>query len=349
VIGKIPELKLVSTRQLTNRSFESHTKRAQESLIWTTPQGGYSHLTIFKPVGEFQPKSSGELLNKLNQTLQPAGVRTGYFRTWSENDGIVGGICTDDADGLKKVLDKIPELSWVSSKSLDAETFAKYSGEAIASSPRQGSPKTAGPAFAELGFTHMVVFSSVGNFQPRTPVELLKKLNATLFPARVRTGYFRTAPAKDRLVGAICTDDPDGLTKVIEKIPELTLVSTEPLTAESFAKYAERPQESLGWTTPEGAHAYLTVFRPVGDFHPKTPMELLNKLNATLLPAKVRTGYFRTWPENGRLIGGICTDDAEGLKSVLKKVPELEWVSTDVLSEKSFADHSRRSQLTRDG
>ena len=354
-LDKIPEVEWVSTEPLTEQSFAVYSARPQKSLprkdsqfeaaTWSEPKAGYTHMTIFKPVGDFHPRTPIQLLNKLNATLFPAGVRTGYFRTWPEGDRLIGGICTDDPDGLKEVLDKIPEVEWVSTEPLTEKSFAEYSERPQKSLPPKDSqlePTTWSEP--KSGYTHMVVFKPIGDFHPRTPIELLKKLNATLFPAGVRTGYFRTFPVKDQLVGAICTDVPEGLKEVIDEIPELTLVDTEQLTAKSFAAYEKRKQESLGWTTPEGGYPYLTVFAPINNFHPKTPRELLDKLNKTLFPAKVRTGYFRTWPENGRLVGGICTDDSEGLKSVLKKIPDLKWVRTDILNAKSFEKHSNRKQ-----
>jgi len=101
---------------------------------------------------------------------------------------------------------------------------------------------------------------------------------------------------------------------------------------------------SAPYTTLEGGYTHLVLFTGSGDFVPRSPQGLLNKLNAVLLNTRVRTGYFRTWPENNRLIGGICTDDATGLMKVIELIPDLELISTEPLSEQSFTQHADKTQ-----
>lgn len=202
-----------------------------------------------------------------------------------------------------------------------------------------------------VGHTHMAIFEPAGDFDPQTPQELLDKLNETLFQRKdVVTGYFRTGQDKDmKLIGRICTNNPGGLKEVIESIPELQLVKIGALTAEVFEKHSgmKMNRDTSGWHTPdEAGHTHLFIFAGKGNFKPQTPVALLEMLNKTLFQTKVATGYFRTWPEDGRLIGGICTNDEDGLKSVFEKIPQLELIKVEALNEKLFEEHMEKGQLS---
>ncbi|MDR0609797.1 MAG: hypothetical protein LBG58_06785 [Planctomycetaceae bacterium] len=103
--------------------------------------------------------------------------------------------------------------------------------------------------------------------------------------------------------------------------------------------------QQTGWTTPDDVkHTHLCIFEPVGDFKPQTPQELLDKLNAPLQKTGIITGYFRTWAANGKLIGGICTNNAEGLDNVIKSIPELKLLNMKRLDTESFNKHVAKEQ-----
>ena len=109
-------------------------------------------------------------------------------------------------------------------------------------------------------------------------------------PPGVRTGYFRTSPVKDQLVGAICTDVPEGLKEVIDEIPELTLVDTEQLTRQILRCLRET---QAGIARVDDSRRRLSLsdrLRTDQQLSPQDSRELLDKLNKTLFPAKVRTG-----------------------------------------------------------
>ena len=97
------------------------------------------------------------------------------------------------------------------------------------------------------------------------------------------------------------------------------------------------------WKTPDDVgHTHLALFEPVGDFDPKTPQELLNKLNTTLFERKdVPTGYFRTGLNSDqKLVGRICTNNPQGLKEVIEAIPELKLTKIGALTEEVFAKHT---------
>ena len=96
------------------------------------------------------------------------------------------------------------------------------------------------------GFTHLIVFGPKGDFNPRTPRELLRVINEPLFRMEVIiTGYFRTKPIDGKLIGSICTNDPDGLKNIIETTESLEFIEAKRLTAKMFEEHEKTFQESL--------------------------------------------------------------------------------------------------------
>jgi hypothetical protein len=123
----------------------------------------------------------------------------------------------------------------------------------------------------------------------------------------------------------------------------------ERLDAELFNKHlAPKKQDSLqetGWTTPDNMkHTHLCIFESTGDFEPRTPQELLSKLNNHLQKTRIVTGYFRTWVEKGKLVGGICTNNAEGLNKVIESIPELKLLKMERLDVELFNKHVDKKQ-----
>ena len=347
-LEKIPELELVRTERLTKESFEKHEKRKQESMpgIFIT-WSNYTHLTIFKPIGDFQPKTPKELFDELHATFHKVdGIRTGWFRAWQKDGRLVGGICTNTPDALKKAIEENSDLQWISTDWLTLESFKKHD-------KRRHKPLSGAPFIAQSKYTHLTIFKPVGDFEPKTPKELLEELHATFHKVGgIRTGWFRTWPEDGRLFGGICTSAPDALKKAIEENSELEWVSTDRLTKESFEKHEKRQQESLSGDpfVTERGYTHLTIFRPIGDFQPKTQKELLDKLHETYHKVEgLRTGWFFTWPEDGRLIGGICTNNPDGLKKVIEENPDLKRVSTERLTKGAFEKHKNRRQESMRG
>jgi hypothetical protein len=127
----------------------------------------------------------------------------------------------------------------------------------------------------------------------------------------------------------------------------LNMGNDQNFNAENIAKSVQQAfsrWQDGGYTTPRGGYTHMLVFGPKGDFKPRTPGELLNVLNASLIPTGIATGYFRTAPENDRLIGRICTNDAEGLKKVIESVPQLEYIKTERLTKEMFEAYEKTAQ-----
>ncbi|MDR2754131.1 MAG: HEAT repeat domain-containing protein [Planctomycetaceae bacterium] len=101
----------------------------------------------------------------------------------------------------------------------------------------------------------------------------------------------------------------------------------------------------VGWTTPDSMkHTHLCIVEPVGDFKPRTPRELLDKLNNNLQKTKEITGYFRTWVKDGKLIGGICTNDAAWLQQNIESIPELKLLEMKPLDAELLSQHVVKGQ-----
>ncbi len=96
----------------------------------------------------------------------------------------------------------------------------------------------------------------------------------------------------------------------------------------------------------EGGYTHLVTFEPAGDFHPKTPEELLDVFNAV---CKVKTGNFRTKPQDGKLVGRICTDAPKELKKAMESEPRLKWLETVELTPELFKQHSATKQQSLPG
>ena len=191
----------------------------------------------------------------------------------------------------------------------------------------------------EMQFTHLVTFAPKGGFAPGTPRELLQELNEPLFKTSIKTGYFRTAPIGGKLVGAICTHDPAGLQKVIESTETLEFIKAERLTQKMFETHEKPllPQADGGFVTPDNMrYTHLVAFGPKGGFAPGTPNELLNELNEPLFKTDIKTGYFRTRPVDGKLMGVICTHDPAGLQKVIESTKTLEFIKADRLTQGMF-------------
>ena|GEM_PF-5202479 len=209
----------------------------QEQELWKTPdEMGYTHLALFEPAGDFDPKAPQELLDKLNETLSKRkDIPTGYFRTGQDKElKLVGRICTNNPEGLKEVIEPIPDLKLVRIGALTEAIFERHTGQKVIK-----RDPSAWHTPDEVGHTHLAIFKPAEGFGPKTPQELLNKLNETLLKrGNIVTGYFRTGQdGEKKLVGRICTNGPEGLKEVIESIPELKLVEIGALTEAIFEKH----------------------------------------------------------------------------------------------------------------
>ncbi|MCK5564296.1 MAG: SdpI family protein [Planctomycetes bacterium] len=88
---------------------------------------------------------------------------------------------------------------------------------------------------------------------------------------------------------------------------------------------------------------YIVSFKGIEDFDPKTAKELLDAFNNRHSDG-VKTSYFRTKTENGKLTGHICVNtkkDAESLTKRLKQNRKLELISStsEPISKEDFEKH----------
>jgi hypothetical protein len=65
---------------------------------------------------------------------------------------------------------------------------------------------------------------------------------------------------------------------------------------------------------------------------------------ALMLALIVAQLYRRTWIKDGKLIGGICTDNEVGLRNLFASIPELKLISMERLNAESFDKHSAKKQ-----
>ncbi|MGL6196955.1 MAG: M56 family metallopeptidase, partial [Thermoguttaceae bacterium] len=311
---------------------------------------GFTHLVTFKPKGNFNPRNPMQFLVPFNAKIMDEGPTTGYFRTKAVDGKLVGSLCTGDPEKLEKLIESLPKIEFVKSERLTKESFEKYEKtEQESLPPVDGGFATEGtPGVA--GFTHIVTFKPKGDFNPRNPMQFLLPFRAKLVNEGPATGYFRTKAVDGKLVGSLCTDDPEELKKFIESLPEIEFVSSERLTKESFEKYEKTIQESVrtgdGYATPEAGFTHLIVFEPAGDFIPKKPMEYLNLIRPKLAESGVHAGYFRTKPEDGKLIAYFLTSTPEEFKKFVDSFPELKYIRTEPLTQEMFEKYEKTPQLS---
>ena len=110
-----------------------------------------------------------------------------------------------------------------------------------------------------------------------------------------------------------------------------------------------------GWQNPARAQAvkpgepdaakgvWVVKFEPVGDFHPKTPGEYLQKVHI-YSGQHGMIGYFRTTKQGDKLIGSFLANDGDDLKAALSKVPGLKVTSVEKLTPPQLAAYEKSPQ-----
>lgn len=170
--------------------------------------------------------------------------------------------------------------------------------------------------------------------------------------------------------------EPD---KLVEKINELDnefLSSTQPQSGENYLQQqlklaqagnywakvnlwegyahgkheiATNSAEASKWLPELVKGAYLAKFKPVGDFNPKTPSEMLDQFSEQchLFSGKDRLGgasFFRTTKHDGKLIGSFLTDSPDEFKAAIKKNPQLKLISINKVTPKMFLSYEASPQ-----
>ena len=304
---------------------------------YATPQGGYTHKVVFGPKGDFQPSNPMQLLNELNEPLFKTNISTGYFRTWPENDRLIGGILTHDAEGLRNVIESAPRLEFIKVERLTAESFAAYERTSQLSLP----PADGGYATPQGGFTHLIVFGAKGEFVPVNPMDYMSLVNPRLAEFGVHAGYFRSRPEDGKLIAFNLTTTPEAYKRLIDSIPQLEYIRTVRLTREMFEAYEQTHQESLlpadgGYKTPEGGYTHKIVFGAKDGFVPANMGDYTNLVHPKLREFGVHTGYFRSKLEDDKLIAYYLTSTPEAYKKLIDSLPQLEYLRTERLTKKMF-------------
>ena len=91
---------------------------------------------------------------------------------------------------------------------------------------------------------------------------------------------------------------------------------------------------------------HMVVFQPTGDFNPRNPMQFLALFRERLIARGPVTGYFRTKPVDGKLVGSLLTGDPVGLEQFIRSYSELEFVRSERLTKESFEAYEKTPQLS---
>jgi beta-lactamase regulating signal transducer with metallopeptidase domain len=298
----------------------------------------------FEPVGDFSPKTPGEFLARIHVYSGQSG-ELGYFRTVKQGNKLVGSFLASDPDQLKAALDQIAGLKVTAVQKLTKEQLDQY----------EKSPQEALVDVKHLDAAKgvwAVRFEMTGDFSPKTPGDFLGKIQPYAHCQTGQSGaigYFRTTKQGTKLVGSFLAYDPDQLKVSLAKVPDLKITSVDKLTQPQLDRYEKSPQESL--VDIEHLEASMGIwavrFEPVGDFSPKTPGELLDKIQQF---AKCNSGqggvigYFRTTKQGDKLVGSFLAYDPDLLKAELAKVPDLKITAADKLTEEQLADYKKLPQ-----
>lgn len=92
--------------------FEEHQARRQ-----------YSHLVVFKPARDWNPKTPREILEVFNKNCK---TPTGYFRTRHEGGKLLARICVKDPERVEAALHAEPRLEWVKTMPLNTKLLDQH-------------------------------------------------------------------------------------------------------------------------------------------------------------------------------------------------------------------------------
>ena len=346
LIEKIPQLKYVKTERLTEESFNVYEKTEQESLPavdggFVSPVG-FTHIVATGGKGGFEPKTDTSINRALSESFKGLTVSFGVLRSRVEDGKLISLVLTDDPEGMKRVLDESPILQFIRSVRLTKPMYDEYFddyGNSNHLPPEDGG-------FMNNGHRYVITIKSKGDFSPKTEQDYWDGLHSICPWAYA--GRSRTKVEDRKLVLMFLTDDADIMKEVIEKSSQLEFVKAERLTEKSFNAYVQIRSESLppvdgGFVSP-GGHTHIVTFGPKGDFSPRNPIQMLSALNEKLFAMQVASGYYRSKPVDGKLIGSICTSEPEKLKECIESTEKLEFLKSERMTAESFAEHEKSNQ-----
>jgi RNA polymerase sigma factor (sigma-70 family) len=205
----------------------------------------------------------------------------GFLRTTSQNGKLMGSFLSDYPDELKTKLEQVPGVRVISSEPVTPESFLKYEAspqETLWNLQNEVKQAEAGNRSAAFylwdAYFHghhgvqpdpveankwlgklvqgvwVVRFEPVNGFAPANAAELLGRIEQhTALQSGLTNigiaGFFRTTSRDGKLAGSFLSDYPDELKSKLAQVPGVKVISSEPVTPESFIKYDASSQESL--------------------------------------------------------------------------------------------------------
>jgi hypothetical protein len=225
-------------------------------------QNAFKYVVSFEASGEFHPLGPRDLFDVFSE-LRLMG-KFGHFWVKPEDGKLVAHICTDLPDTIQKALAAEPRLEYIESipmttalreecKSYEQESFSVQPQQFYCSAAelwKESLRRPEEPRHPSTGcaYTHVVTFEPTDGFHPKTPREILEVLDRA--NKLTRTGYFRTKAQDGKLVGRICTDDPDALQRELATEPRLKWIEAVRLDQRLFREHAASKQDSLPQSSP---------------------------------------------------------------------------------------------------
>ena len=203
------------------------------------------------------------------------------FRTTKHGDRLDGSFLSVNPDELKANLAKVPGVKVTAIERITPKEFIQYAESPFESLwnlqhevklAEAGNQKAAvalweayyrgqhgvqpDPVQADKWLGKLVQglwvvrFEPVNGFAPTNASEYLARIQHHSFLQSGLTnigigGFFRTTSQNGKLVGSFLSNYPNELKTKLEQVPGMSVISSEPVTPESFIQYEASPQESL--------------------------------------------------------------------------------------------------------
>ncbi len=348
-----PRIEFVKSVRLTKEMFEEYENTKQESLPpadggYATPQG-FTHVVKIGGKGDFVPKTKTQFSKAISELFRNKNIGFGVVRSQVDDGKLVLLELTDDPEGMKKVLDESDTMQFLESKRLTQMYYNLYFMDYRDSHflpPEDGG-------FSWHGHRYIVTIKPKGDSPAKTEQELIDEINK--ISPWAYAGKFRFDHDEDGITCDIMTDDAETLKETFDKSSSIEFVKAERLTKKLFDQYDQRPNTAKdgGFATPGhtgvGGFTHIVYFVPKGDFNPKTPGQFLAEFREDLfLKNAPITGYFRTKPEDGKLLGSLLTGEPEKLEEFFKSTPRIEFVKSVRLTKEMFQEYEKTKQLSLD-
>ncbi|MCL2004693.1 MAG: hypothetical protein FWG73_00885, partial [Planctomycetaceae bacterium] len=91
-----------------------------------TQAGVMTHMIVFGPKGDFNPRNARDYLNLTHPKHGEFGIHSGYFRPKVENGKLIAYFLTSTPDGYKNMVESIPQFEYIRTEKLTQEMFNAY-------------------------------------------------------------------------------------------------------------------------------------------------------------------------------------------------------------------------------